>query len=188
MFVHAFFYIYSVFLINASNFLYTSIPLSDSSFQGRHGLGSYILATGPCDLAVKSPDFHLGDQGSILSQEIKVSLPASAYCKVLLTVVSIQNQNQILCLIFSNLSPEIIGDQCLLQVPRRKFQDTYACLRGSLSGSGSKESACNVGEPGLVPGLGRSLEKEMAAHSSILAWIIPWTGSLVGYSSCGHKE
>ena len=32
------------------------------------------------------------------------------------------------------------------------------------------------------------LEKEMATHSSILAWRIPRTGSLVGHSSCSHKE
>ena len=31
------------------------------------------------------------------------------------------------------------------------------------------------------------LEKEMATHSSILAWRIPWR-SLVGYSPWGHKE
>ena len=44
----------------------------------------------------------------------------------------------------------------------------------------SKESACSAGDPGSIPGLGRSpredpLEKEMATHSSILAWRIPWT-------------
>ena len=33
-----------------------------------------------------------------------------------------------------------------------------------------------------------ALEKEMATHSSILAWKIPWTGSLVGYSPWGRKE
>ena len=33
-----------------------------------------------------------------------------------------------------------------------------------------------------------SLEKEMATHSSILAWEIPWTGELDGYSPWGHKE
>ena len=33
-----------------------------------------------------------------------------------------------------------------------------------------------------------SLEKGKATHSSILAWKIPWTGSLVGYSSWGLKE
>ena len=32
------------------------------------------------------------------------------------------------------------------------------------------------------------LEKEMATHSSILAWRIPWTESLVGYSPRGRKE
>ena len=28
----------------------------------------------------------------------------------------------------------------------------------------------------------------MAAHSSILAWRIPWTEELVGYSPRGHRE
>ena len=32
------------------------------------------------------------------------------------------------------------------------------------------------------------LQKEVATHSSILAWIIPWTGNLVGYSPWDHKE
>ena len=32
------------------------------------------------------------------------------------------------------------------------------------------------------------LEKEMATHSSILAWKIPWQRSLAGYSPWGHKR
>ena len=36
-------------------------------------------------------------------------------------------------------------------------------------------SAYNVGDPVSIPGLEDLLEKEMAAHSSILAWKIPWT-------------
>ena len=32
------------------------------------------------------------------------------------------------------------------------------------------------------------LEKEMATHSSILAWKIPWTEETVGYSLWHHKE
>ena len=32
------------------------------------------------------------------------------------------------------------------------------------------------------------LEKEMATHSSILAWNIPWTEELGGYSPWGRKE
>ena len=50
----------------------------------------------------------------------------------------------------------------------------YALL-GFSGGSDSKESACDAGDPGLIPGLGRSLEKKMVTHSSILAWRIPWT-------------
>ena len=42
-------------------------------------------------------------------------------------------------------------------------------------GSDNKESAFSVGDLGSIPGLGRSPAKEMATHSSILAWRIPWT-------------
>ena len=40
----------------------------------------------------------------------------------------------------------------------------------------------------LVPGLGRSLEKEMATHSSILAWEIPWTKDSGGLQSIGFQR
>ena len=40
---------------------------------------------------------------------------------------------------------------------------------GFPGGSDGKESACNAGEPGLIPELGIPLEKGMATHSSILA-------------------
>ena len=40
------------------------------------------------------------------------------------------------------------------------------------SGSDGKESACNAGDTGLIPGSGKSLEKGITTHSSILAWII----------------
>ena len=41
-----------------------------------------------------------------------------------------------------------------------------------------------------VRSLGREdpLEKEMATHSSILAWKIPWMEELVGHSPWGRKE
>ena len=41
-------------------------------------------------------------------------------------------------------------------------------------GSDSKESACSAGDPGSISGWEDPLEKEMATHSSILAWKIPW--------------
>ena len=59
-------------------------------------------------------------------------------------------------------------------------------------GSDGKESACNVGDIHYIQSLGREdpLEKEMATHSSILAWRIPWTEDSGGlqYSPCGRKE
>ena len=45
---------------------------------------------------------------------------------------------------------------------------------GFPGGSDGKESACNEGDLGLIPGSGRSLEKGMATYSSILAWRILW--------------
>ena len=38
-----------------------------------------------------------------------------------------------------------------------------------------KESACNAGDLVQFLGWEDPLEKEMATHSSILAWRIPWT-------------
>ena len=46
---------------------------------------------------------------------------------------------------------------------------------GLLGGSDGKESACNAGDLGSIPGLGRSPGEGVATHSSILAWRSPWT-------------
>ena len=43
----------------------------------------------------------------------------------------------------------------------------------------------NAGDLGSIPGLGRSLEKEMAAYSSVLACRIPWTEEPGGLQSMG---
>ena len=59
---------------------------------------------------------------------------------------------------------------------------------GFSGGSDSKESACSVRDLGLIPGLGRSLEKGTATHSSILAWEIPWTEEPGRLQSMGSQE
>ena len=41
--------------------------------------------------------------------------------------------------------------------------------------SDSKESACNMGDPGSILSWEDLLEQEMATHCRILAWEIPWT-------------
>jgi len=48
-----------------------------------------------------------------------------------------------------------------------------------------KNLPANAGDLGSIPGLEDPLEKEMATHSSIFAWEIPWTeepGGLHGVS------
>ena len=39
----------------------------------------------------------------------------------------------------------------------------------------SSRSARDAGDMDSIPGSGRSLEKRMATHASILAWQTPWT-------------
>ena len=41
--------------------------------------------------------------------------------------------------------------------------------------SNGKESACNAGDLGSIPGQEDPLVEEMATHSNILAWETPWT-------------
>ena len=48
-------------------------------------------------------------------------------------------------------------------------------MSGFPGGSEDKASACNAGDPVRSLGWEDPLEKEMATHSSILAWRIPWT-------------
>ena len=61
----------------------------------------------------------------------------------------------------------------------------HLCL-GFPGGSDGKESACNVGDMGSIPGLGRSPGEGHGTHSSILVWRIPPTEE--SGSPWGHKE
>ena len=61
----------------------------------------------------------------------------------------------------------------------------YPLQQGFPGGSEVKVSACNAGDLCLIPGSGRPLEKEMAIHSSTLAWRIPWTEEPGGLQSIG---
>ena len=50
------------------------------------------------------------------------------------------------------------------------------------------ESACNAGDLGSIPGLGRSPGEGNGSHSSILAWRIPWAEEPGGLQSTGLQE
>ena len=95
---------------------------------------------------------------------------------------------------------------------RRKWQPTPVFLAGESQGRGSllgshrvghdwsdlaaaaaggsdgKASACNAGDPGSIPGLGRSPGEVNATHSSVLAWRIPGTGEPGGLPSMGSHR
>ena len=76
------------------------------------------------------------------------------------------------------------------------MQEDLVGALDSMSFPGSsvgKEFACSAGEPGLIPGSGRSLKKAMATYSSILAWKITWVeepGRLqsMGLERVGHES
>ena len=55
-------------------------------------------------------------------------------------------------------------------------------------GSMVKKSPADARDPGSIPGSGRSLEEEMAAHSRILAWEIPWAEEPGGLQSIGSER
>ena len=55
-------------------------------------------------------------------------------------------------------------------------------------GSDGKVSAYSVGDRGSIPGQEDLLQKEMATHSSILAWKIPWTEKPDGLQSKGSQR
>ena len=59
---------------------------------------------------------------------------------------------------------------------------------GSPGGVSGKESACNAGDAGSIPGSGRPLEEGIATHSSILAWNIPWAEEPGGLQSMGSQS
>ena len=53
-----------------------------------------------------------------------------------------------------------------------------------------KESSCSAGDEGSILGQGEPQEKEMATHSRILVWVVPWTeepGGLQPMGSPGVK-
>ena len=49
-------------------------------------------------------------------------------------------------------------------------------------------SVCNAGDPGSIPGSGRSLEEEIVIHSSTLAWKILWTEEPGRLQSMGSQR
>ena len=79
-----------------------------------------------------------------------------------------------------------LGDQTLF-----RHLDQIHFTSGLPHSSGGKESVCNaedIGDSDSITGLWRSPGEEMAAHSSILAWKIPWTEEPGGLQFMGLRR
>ena len=71
------------------------------------------------------------------------------------------------------------------------FRVNYQVSRGLPGGSVGKESVCNAGDAGnkgLILGREGTLEKEMAPHSSVLAWKLAWTEEPGGLQFMGSHR
>ena len=68
-----------------------------------------------------------------------------------------------------------------LSLSSRGFLVPLHFLPGFPCGSAGKESDCNAGDLGSIPGSGRSPGEGNATRPSILAWRAPRQRSLVGY-------
>ena len=55
-------------------------------------------------------------------------------------------------------------------------------------GSDGKESACNAGDPGSIPGSGKFPGEGMAPYPSIFAWRIPQTEEPGGLQSIASQR
>ena len=63
----------------------------------------------------------------------------------------------------------------------------FLSMKGFPGDQDGKEFACNVGDLGSIP-CKDPMEKEIATHSSILAWRIPWTEVPGGVQSTGSQR
>ena len=68
-----------------------------------------------------------------------------------------------------------------------QFMEKYATFQGSPGDAGVKNLPAMQETQVWALGQGQHLEEEMATHSSILAWEIPWIEEPGGLSPRGHK-
>ena len=74
----------------------------------------------------------------------------------------------------------------------RLFDEVCAIFMGFPGGTDGKESACHMGDPGSILGLGISPVEGNGTHFSIFDWRIPWTekpgeAQSMGSQRAGHS-
>ena len=78
-----------------------------------------------------------------------------------------------------------INDPCVCLFFKKYILQCFIVFPG---GSNYKESACNVGDLCLIPGLGRSPAGGHATHSCVSAWRIPGTEEPHRLQSMGSQR
>ena len=121
----------------------------------------------------------------VFSGEISQVCCPFAVCFLLLSCMSclyILEINPLGCI--TNVFSQSIGYFFIL------FMVSFALqkLINLISGSDSKASACNAGDPGSIPGSGRSLEEGLATHSNIFAGKSHGQWNLADYSPWDRQE
>ena len=94
-------------------------------------------------------------------------------CPSLATVLRLSSSSLRMTLLPDSTLTRIEEIASVGKIPWRRNRPSTPVFLGFPGSSGGTESTCDVGALGLIPGLGRSLEKGKAAHSSILAWKSP---------------
>ena len=64
----------------------------------------------------------------------------------------------------------------------------HASVQAVLVVKNPPANAGDMRDAGVIPGLEKPLEKGVATHSSVPAWIIPWIEEPGGLCSLGCKE
>ena len=110
-------------------------------------------------------EVEIGDKET--SQEALVHIRKDAGLSVPRNYCSEWSQRRDLNPYLQNLTPLFPRGRKLAQQSGILFK-SQSLLEGFAGSSNSKESACNAGDSGLIPGSGISPTKEMATHSSFL--------------------
>ena len=91
-----------------------------------------------------------------------------------------------LCSTYLSISPPLVLYFMFIFTFHKTFK--YFRAWGFPGGSVVKNPPTKAGDTGMILEWGRSLEEEMATHSSILAWEIPWTEEPGGLQSVGSQK
>ena len=79
-------------------------------------------------------------------------------------------------------------DRGAVTTPALTMISRQLCEEGLLVAQTVKNLPASAGDPGSIPGSGRSPEKKAATRSSVLAWEIPWTEEPGGLQSTGSQK